>query len=125
MPKARSRDGGIPAGRVPEERNLEPKDPIRPSPLEIDMPGVGMEGARRTEAGLFRIALSRTDDRDVGWLGWTDDRWARVVTNVNDALSLQRYVYKDKTYYCVGPDVTGPQWKWLSVSKQGRVGFYA
>ncbi len=110
MPKAGSGNGSIPPGRVPADKNFAPKETIRPA-------------VQRTETGLFRIALSTTDNHEVGWLGWNDNRWAIVVTNGNDALSLQRYVEKGKTYYCVGPDLYGSQWKWLSVEK-GRVCFW-
>jgi phospholipase C len=111
MSKPGSGIPSVPQGRVPAPNDFAPKEAIRPN-------------VQRNETGMFRIALSTTDDHEVGWLGWDNDRWAIVVKNLNDALLLQRYVWKGKTYYCVGADVNGPQWKWLSVEKNSRVCFW-
>ena len=112
MAKEEEGNGGIAPDRGPDERKVEPKEPIRIA-------------ARRSEVGMFRMALSRTDDVDVGWLGWDAKGWAKVVTNVNDALQFQRYLHTDgKTYYCVGSDLKSWGKVWLSVSGSREIGFY-
>ena len=111
------KDGNsIPFENEPEAHNVPPKGPIHIA-------------ANRAEASLFRLALSTTDGKEVGWLGLDEGHlwgyWAKVVTNPSDAVSLHPYTYTDgKTYYRLGPDESNNA-GWMFADKTNRVGFWS
>ena len=76
-----------------------------------------------TSTGTFAIQLfnpnSPTPDKPVGWLGRNSANWA-VLVNDGEKLSLEAYIYGDKTYYKI-PNES----RYMSVSNNDYIGFYS
>lgn len=66
----------------------------------------------------FRLALS-AGGVQLGWLGQDSGEWAQIVSDRNHALVLESYPYGGVHYY----RIKGSS-RYLSVSRDGQVGFY-
>jgi hypothetical protein len=75
-----------------------------------------------TNTGTFAIQLfnpnSPTPDAPIGWLGRDSSNWA-VLANDGEKLTLEAYVYGDKTYYKIPSEA-----RYMSVSRNAYIGFY-
>ena len=93
-------------------------NPVDNKPVGSFAEFVNAEPIAAAAVDTFKVALS-SNGVQLGWLGKTDGDWAILVTDSNQALTLELYPYDSVNYY----RIKGTS-RYLSVSNQAYIGFY-
>ena len=71
------------------------------------------------DVNSFKVALFDNQGTQLGWLGENGSEWAILVTDPNQALTLESYPYNNVHYY----RIKGTS-RYMSVSNNAYIGFY-